>query len=82
MCELLVRSLVRLFSRNFLFFFVDQIPVKRHFEFDKNHFHVIELESSLDQGVYITTVEYSGKYSDDLRGLYKAYFWDKNGNKS
>ncbi|XP_068743782.1 glutamyl aminopeptidase-like [Montipora capricornis] len=60
----------------------DQIPVKRHFEFDKNHFHVIELESSLDQGVYITTVEYSGKYSDDLRGLYKAYFLDKNGNKS
>ncbi|KAJ7393673.1 hypothetical protein OS493_003330 [Desmophyllum pertusum] len=58
------------------------IPIKRHFEFEKNQFLVIELESPLDKGRYITTVEYSGKYSDDLRGMYKSSFIDKNGNES
>lgn len=60
----------------------EQIPVKRYFDFDKNQFLVIELESPLDQGTYITTVEYSGKYSADLRGLYKSSYRDKNGVES
>lgn len=69
-------------SKEWSFFSVEQIPVKRYFDFDKNQFLVVELESSLDQGKYITTVEYSGKYSADLRGLYKSSYKDKNGVES
>ncbi|KAK2565369.1 Glutamyl aminopeptidase [Acropora cervicornis] len=69
-------------SREWSFFSLEQIPVKRYFDFDKNQFLVIELESPLDQGTYITTVEYSGKYSADLRGLYKSSYRNKNGVES
>lgn len=65
-----------------LLFFIGIIPIKRHFIFEKNQFLVIELESSLDKDRYITTVEFSGEYADNMRGMYKASFKYKNGTES
>ncbi|PFX22347.1 Thyrotropin-releasing hormone-degrading ectoenzyme [Stylophora pistillata] len=58
------------------------VPIKRYFKFRKNQFLVTELESSLDIGQYTTTLEYSGEYGKDLRGMYKSSFIDKNGKES
>ena len=50
--------------------------------FEKNQFFVIEMESSLEKDQYVTTLEFSGAYVDDMRGMYKASFKYKNGTES
>lgn len=58
------------------------IPIKRYFKFEKNQFLVTELETSLDRDQYTMTLEYSGEYGKDLRGMYKSSFIDENGKES
>ena len=50
--------------------------------FEKNQFFVIEMESPLEKDEYVTTLEFSGAYVDDMRGMYKASFEYKNGTES
>lgn len=50
--------------------------------FEKNQFFVIEMESPLEKDQYVTTLEFSGAYVDDMRGMYKASFKYKNGTES
>lgn len=56
--------------------------IKRQFMFEKNQFFVIEMESPLEKDQYVTTLEFSGAYVDDMRGMYKASFKYKNGTES
>ena len=58
------------------------LAIKRHFMFEKNQFFVIEMESPLEKDEYVTTLEFSGAYVDDMRGMYKASFEYKNGTES
>ena len=50
--------------------------------FEKNQFFVIEMESPLEKDRYVTALEFSGAYVDDMRGMYKASFKYKNGTES
>lgn len=50
--------------------------------FEKNQFLVLEMESPLDRDRYVTTLEFSGAYVADMRGMYKASFKYKNGTES
>ena len=50
--------------------------------FEKNQFFVIEMESPLEKDRYVTALEFSGAYVDDMRGMYKASFRYKNGSES
>jgi len=58
------------------------LEIKRYFMFEKNQFFVIEMESPLEKDQYVTTLEFSGAYVDDMRGMYKASFKYKNGTES
>ena len=40
------------------------------------------MESPLEKDRYVTTLEFSGAYVDDMRGMYKASFKYKNGTES
>ncbi|KXJ20434.1 Endoplasmic reticulum aminopeptidase 1 [Exaiptasia diaphana] len=60
----------------------DNIPIRRHFEFKKNEFYVIQTDSMLSPSLYVVTMHYEGFFSRDLRGLYRSTYKYPNGKLS
>jgi hypothetical protein len=41
----------------------------------------MEAEQNLTSGVYVISMEFIGKLDDDLKGLYRSTYKNKNGTK-
>ena len=59
----------------------EDLPLSRHFWYKKNQFYVLQPESSLAKGDYQIRMEFAGKLENDLKGLYRSTYKNKQGKE-
>ena len=57
------------------------MSLQRTFLYEKNQFFVMELDSEMEKGEYNVKMNFTGKLDNDLKGLYRSTYKNKDGKE-